>query len=68
MSELEDCAELDQFIQRVKGWVKERAGKNAVNLAAALTPTAYPDYEHDMYPLVPSIVGLKVIDLQNVMT
>ncbi|KAG8695685.1 hypothetical protein FRC09_009000 [Ceratobasidium sp. 395] len=67
MSELEDCAELDQFIQRVKGWVKERAGKNAVNLAAALTPTAYPDYEHDMYPLVPSIVGLKVVDLQKLL-
>ncbi|KAG8696528.1 hypothetical protein FRC09_008409, partial [Ceratobasidium sp. 395] len=67
MSELEDCAELNQFIQRVKGWVKERAGKNVANLAAALTPTAYPDYEHDMYPLVPDIVGLKVADLQKLL-
>ncbi|KAG8793304.1 hypothetical protein FRC12_003179 [Ceratobasidium sp. 428] len=67
MSELEDCTELDQFIQRVKGWVKERAGKNVVNLAATLTPTAYPDYEHDMYPLVPDIVGMRVADLQKLL-
>ncbi|KAG8775813.1 hypothetical protein FRC12_001265 [Ceratobasidium sp. 428] len=67
MSDLEDSTELDQFIQRVKGWVKDKAGKNAVNLAAALTPTAYPDYEHDMYPLIPAIVGLKVSDLQKLL-
>jgi hypothetical protein len=30
------------------------------------TATVYPDYERDMYPLVPAIVGLRATELQKI--
>jgi hypothetical protein len=32
-----------------------------------LASTVYPDYKRDMYPLVPAIIGLKVVEMQKVL-
>ncbi|KAG8719904.1 hypothetical protein FRC09_010423 [Ceratobasidium sp. 395] len=64
MGDLEDAPEVDRLVQRMKDWVKDTAGKN---VDTELGPTVYPDYDHDMYPLVPVVTGLKVVDLQKIL-
>ncbi|KAG8719735.1 hypothetical protein FRC09_010685 [Ceratobasidium sp. 395] len=64
MGDLEDAPEVDRLVQRMKDWVKDTAGKN---IDTESGPTVYPDYDHDMYPLVPVVTGLKVVDLQKIL-
>ncbi|KAG8779016.1 hypothetical protein FRC12_024683, partial [Ceratobasidium sp. 428] len=64
MGDLEDAPEIDRVVQRMKEWVKDTAGKNA---EANTGPTVYPDYNQDMYPLIPVVTGLKVVELQKIL-
>ncbi|KAG8691061.1 hypothetical protein FRC08_010282 [Ceratobasidium sp. 394] len=64
MAELEDAPEIDKIVDRMKLWVKDRAGKSVVPNPED-EGTIYPDSARNGYPLVPVIVGLKVVQLQK---
>ncbi|KAG9078794.1 hypothetical protein FRC06_008163, partial [Ceratobasidium sp. 370] len=65
INEIEDSAELDQLIQRIKVYIQQHAGKR-VTVDGEPPKTVFPDYTHDMFPLVPVVIGLKVIEVQKI--
>ncbi|CAE6527001.1 unnamed protein product [Rhizoctonia solani] len=66
MIELADSEEVDKLILRMRSWVKETASKGLLKDGTP-APTVYPDYELDMYPRPPPLIGLRAIETQKIL-